>query len=155
MIKAYDQLDTQVKLRLIGNADLKTENPNIEVWGAVPIEELKRQIRNALFCVLPLQQFNYSYGQMTLLQQMAMGKAVIVADVYSIEAYKGEDHFLLYQPENVLQLKRQMERLLNSEELRERIGKTAQKAVEKRYNEKIMAHHIQRVLDQWMKRTYD
>ena len=48
-----------------------------------------------------------------------------------------------------------MERLLNSEELRERIGKTAQKAVEKRYNEKIMAHHIQRVLDQWMKRTYD
>ena len=92
---------------------------------------------------------------MTLLQQMAMGKAVIVADVYSIEAYKGEDHFLLYQPENVLQLKRQMERLLNSEELRERIGKTAQKAVEKRYNEKIMAHHIQRVLDQWMKRTYD
>ena len=32
---------------------------------------------------------------------------------------------------------------------------TAQKAVEKRYNEKIMAHHIQRVLDQWMKRTYD
>jgi glycosyltransferase involved in cell wall biosynthesis len=155
LIKAYDQLDTQVKLRLIGNADLKTENPNIEVWGAVPVEEFKKQIEGALFCILPLQQFNYSYGQMTLLQQMAMGKAVIVADVYSIEAYKGEDHFLLYQPENVLQLKKQMERLLNSEELRERIGKTAQQAVEKRYNEKIMAYHIQRVLDQWMKRTYD
>ena len=155
MIKAYDQLDTQVKLRLIGNADLKTENPNIEVWGAVPVEEFKKQIEGALFCILPLRQFNYSYGQMTLLQQMAMGKAVIVADVYSIEAYKGEDHFLLYQPENVLQLKKQMERLLNSEELRERIGQTAQQAVEKRYNEKIMAHHIQRVLDQWMKRIYD
>lgn len=155
LIKAYDQLDTQVKLRLIGNADLKTENPNIEVWGAVPVEEFKKQIEGALFCILPLQQFNYSYGQMTLLQQMAMGKAVIVADVYSIEAYKGEDHFLLYQPEDVSQLKKQMERLLNSEELREQIGRTAQQAVEKRYNEKIMAHHIQRLLDQWMKRAYD
>ena len=56
LIKAYDQLDTQVKLRLIGNADLKTENPNIEVWGAVPVEEFKRQIEGALFCILPLQQ---------------------------------------------------------------------------------------------------
>lgn len=152
LIQAYDQLETNVKLRLIGNADLKTENPNIEVWGAVPVEELKRQIRNALFCVLPLQQFNYSYGQMTLLQQMAMGKAVIVADVYSIEAYKGENHFLLYSPEESSHLRKQMERLLADTELCSQIGQTAQQAVAQRYNEKIMAQHIQHLLDQWMEK---
>lgn len=150
LIHAYEQIDTDVRLRLIGNEKLQTNHPNIEVLGAVSIENLKEQIRNALFCVLPLQQFNYSYGQMTLLQQMAMGKAVIVADVYSIEAYKGEEHFLLYAPEDANGLKQQMELLLRDELLRDRIGMTAQRAVAQEYNEKVMAKKIQMLLNQWM-----
>lgn len=151
LLRAYEELHTDVKLRLLGNAGIRTRDPRVEILDAVPAAEWKEQIRKALFCVLPLQQFNYSYGQMTLLQQMAMGKAVIVADVYSVEAYRGEDHFLLYTPEDDAHLKRQMERLLRDEELRRRIGRKAQQAVRERYNEKVMARHIQQMLDQWGK----
>lgn len=152
LLRAYGGLHTDVKLRLLGNESIRTGDQGVEILGAVPAAEWKEQIRNALFCVLPLQQFNYSYGQMTLLQQMAMGKAVIVADVYSVEAYQGEDHFLLYTPEDAEHLKQQMERLLRDEELRRRIGQRARQAVEERYHEKVMAHRIQRVLDQWVKK---
>lgn len=45
------------------------------------------QIYNARLCVLPLESFNYSYGQMTFLQQMALGKCVIAANVPSLNGY--------------------------------------------------------------------
>lgn len=151
LIRAYDEVCTDVHLRLIGNGNIQTENPNIEVLDRVSITELKEQIKNAYFCVLPLKSFNYSYGQMTLLQQMAMGKAVIVADVPSISAYVESDSILLYEPENVTMLREQMQRLLNSDELCRKIGNNAEKAVQEKFNEKNMALAIEKMIYDVMK----
>lgn len=146
LIKAYDRLSTDIRLRLIGNRNIKAQNPRIEVIDKVTITELKRQIQGAYFCVLPLQSFHYSYGQMTLLQQMAMGKAVITADVPSIQAYTGENALLLYDPENSSMLCEKMQNLIDDDVLRLRIGENAQLAVKNIFNEKNMALEIESII---------
>ena len=87
LLKAYERVETDVELRLVGKGDLECWDKRVRAISYVPVTELKRQIAGSLFGVLPLWSFNYSYGQMTLLQQMAMGKAVIVADVPSLQDY--------------------------------------------------------------------
>lgn len=146
LIKAYDRLSTDIRLRLIGNRNIKAQNPRIEVIDKVTITELKRQIQGAYFCVLPLQSFQYSYGQMTLLQQMAMGKAVITADVPSIQAYTGENAVLLYEPENSSMLCEKMQNLIDDDVLRLRIGENARLAVKNIFNEKNMALEIENII---------
>lgn len=146
LVKAYDELDTDIPLRLIGNKEFQTDNPKIEVWDKVNIVELKRQIENAFFCVLPLKSFNYSYGQMTLLQQMAMRKAVIVADVPSIAAYRREKNIVLYEPENVKMLKEQMQELVYNREWKEEIERNAERTVKEIFNERNMALEIEKMI---------
>lgn len=150
LIKAYEGVSTDMNLRLIGNGGIKTENPHIEVLDKVSITELKRQIANAGFCVLPLKSFNYSYGQMTLLQQMAMGKAVIAADVPSIKAYIKENAFILYEPQNSRMLGEKMQELSDDPGLCRKIGSVAQQAVTNIFNEKNMALDIERVIGKIM-----
>lgn len=140
----------QVRLRLIGNRSIKTEAEGVEVLDPVSVTELKTQIQNALFCVLPLRQFNYSYGQMTLLQQMAMGKAVIAADVSSIQAYIGEENLLLYAPENTEELTACMRELLLNADKREQMGRRARACVLDTYNERNMAKEIYAAIEEWM-----
>lgn len=158
LLQAYRKLREKrkkaetVRLRLIGNRKIETDMEGVEVWDRVSVTELKKQIQNALFCVLPLQQFNYSYGQMTLLQQMVLGKAVIVADVSSIQAYKGKDNLLLYKPEQIDELAICMEELLLNAEKREKIGSNARESVLKVFNERKMAEEIYGAIMELMER---
>lgn len=146
LIQAYEGLKTEVHLRLVGNGNIRAENPQIEVVARVGITELKKQMENALFCVVPLQSFPYSYGQMTLLQQMALGKAVIVADVPSVEAYLREGALLWYEPENVEMLREKMRRLIDDSQLCRELGREAQYLVKNEFNEKNMAIGIERMI---------
>lgn len=140
LLEAYKLIQTDVKLYMIGNADIECADPRIKVFAKVNIIELIRLISGSLFGILPLKSFNYSYGQMTLQQQMALGKAVIVADVPSIREYvrDGSDA-LLYEPENVAALKKSIESLLEHPERAEQIGKTAACTICEVFNEKNMA----------------
>lgn len=93
--------------------------------------------------MLPLQSFNYSFGQMTLLQQMLLKKAVIAANVPSLRDYvtDGQD-CLLYEPENAEELAEQMERLIKNPKLAEKLGENAMNSVREKWNEKRMAQDI-------------
>lgn len=146
LLKAYDKLDTDIPLRLIGNKEIQTKNSQVEIWDKVNIVELKKQIKNAVFCVLPLKSFHYSYGQMTLLQQMALKKAVVVADVPSIRAYFKNNNMLLYESENVEMLREQMQKLIDRVDLREKIEANAEKTVKEIFNEKNMALEIEKMI---------
>lgn len=151
LIHAYGEIETDIHLRLIGNKNIKTENPQIEVIDKVNIIELKRQIEEAYFCILPLKSFPYSYGQMTLLQQMAMRKAVIVADVPSVNAYLREGVMLWYEPENKEMLKEKMQQLIDSPELCCELGRQAEYSVQAIFNEKNMALEIEKAIEEVMK----
>ena len=135
------------ELRLIGKEGIADGAAGVTALPAVPVRRMKEEIEGALFCVLPLQSFRYSFGQMTLLQQMALGKAVIAANVPSLRDYiqDGQDA-LLYEPENADMLAGQMERLLLEKSLREQIGRRAAQTVQTKWNERHMAEEIQEYL---------
>ena len=147
LIKAYETLDTEVELHLLGNDSWKSDNPKIKILPPVSVTDMKQMIEGSLFGVLPLKWFNYSYGQMTLMQQMALGKAVIVSEVPSVKDYvqDGRDA-LLYPPEDAEVLAEKMKLLLEDDCLRKKLGKEATKTIKERINEKKMASEIEKFI---------
>ena len=138
-------------LRLVGRTDYALPEDvrlpdcaKLEMSGYLSVRELMGEIRRALFCVLPLEHFNYSFGQMTLLQQMALGKAVVAARVPSMLDYvRDGENALFYGAGNPSDLCEKMERLLTDALLREELGKRAALYVKEEYNETVMAHAIE------------
>lgn len=152
LIQAYKLLDTDVKLRLIGRVDERYANiPGVEQTGFVPIRELIAQIRNAAFAVLPLEQFNYSYGQMTLMQQMALGKCVVAARVNSLVDYIKEDTAVLYAPGNVQDLAQKLQTVLDDPQYRDAVAKKGQEYLRQYCCEPIMAGQIEAFLKEYIR----
>ena len=151
LLAAFSQVDTQVHLRLIGNASLTSGDPRVEVLPGVPVRELCRQISGSLFGVLPLESFNYSFGQMTLLQQMLLGKAVIAADVPSLRDYVSDGvTALTYPPKDAAALAGRIRYLLAHPEERERIASAGRESVRTEYSEQIMAERIEEYIHEVM-----
>lgn len=145
LVSAYKKLDTDVPLRLIGHVEEAFQgSPGVEQIPFIPIKDLMNQIYNARFCVLPLESFNYSYGQMTLMQQMALGKCVLAARVPSLVDYiEDKENAVFYEPCDVEGLKEKIQLLLDHEELVKQIGNNAPVYLKNKCNEKIMAREIE------------
>jgi glycosyltransferase involved in cell wall biosynthesis len=155
LIEAYKLLHADIKLRLVGHIDERYASiPGVEQVAFIPINVLIEQIYNSLFGVLPLQSFNYSYGQMTLMQQMALEKCVIAAKVPSLIDYVENDvTAVLYEPQNSMELAAKMREILDNKEKREKIGKQGRKFLENKCNEKTMAKSIEQVIIKLMRNT--
>lgn len=158
LLKAYIRLAREYDgakvpaLKLIGKPDYSLpegmslpDNAELKMVPYIPVKQLMEEIRKALFCVLPLQDFNYSFGQMTLLQQMALGKAVITARVPSMLDYVQDGkNALFYEAENAADLSSKMIYLLEDEAGRCQIGKHAAVYVKEEHNEKVMSCQIEK-----------
>jgi glycosyltransferase involved in cell wall biosynthesis len=146
LVSAYQKLDTDIALRLVGKVDPAFEGiPGVEQIPFIPIKELIQQIFNAKFCVLPLESFNYSYGQMTLMQQMALGKCVVAAKVPSLVDYITDgDTAVMYEPKNADDLANELQTLLADPALCDRIAAAGKLELEQNCNEKIMAKVIEK-----------
>ena len=105
LLEAYDKAKIKEELYLIGNPNIKSENPKVKVLPFIPIEKLMTYIVNSRFSVIPLDDFNYSFAQLTLLQQMALGVPILAADVPAIRDYakesKGVESYIPYSVENL------------------------------------------------------
>lgn len=144
LVQAYKTLDTDVKLRIVGRVEERYIGINgVEQIPYVPIKELMNQIYNSAFAVLPLEQFNYSYGQMTLMQQMALGKCVVAARVPSLVDYIDKNTAVLYEPCNVEDLAAKMDKVLKDKEFRDTIARNGQKYLREHCCEPIMAKEIE------------
>lgn len=145
LVKAYQKLDTDIALRLVGHVNEQYRNvPGVEQIPFIPIDELTGQIYNACFCILPLESFNYSYGQMTLMQQMALGKCCLAARVPSLVDYIEDGKTaVMYEPKNIGELADKMQELLANRESRERIAAAGKKHLHDCINEKTMAVEIE------------
>lgn len=145
LVKAYRQLNTDLTLRLVGHVcDGYRDVPGVEQIPFVPIKELIGQIYNAAFCALPLESFNYSYGQMTLMQQMALGKCVVAAKVPSLVDYVEDGKTaVLYEPCNAADLADKLEKLSKDETLRMDIAETGKRFLREKCCEPIMAEEIE------------
>lgn len=149
LIEAWKQVRMKnVKLRLIGIDDIKhfyrgKLPANIEVHGNMNIDTLKQYIARALCVVIPLPVFNYSYGQMSLLQSMSMGKAVIVTRTPSTVDYVADgDNALFVEPCNIEDLAAKILMLHSNPDYGLRLGSNARNTVVGKFSEEIMSHRL-------------
>ncbi len=68
-------------------ASLVKPDQKVEISTAVPIEKLRELYRNATLMVIPLHDMRVSLGQTVLLENMAMGKIVLISDTSSVRDY--------------------------------------------------------------------
>ena len=143
LLEAFKLVKKDIKLRIIGNKNIETDDSRVEIVGPVEKRELNLQIQKAKFCILPLENKNFSFGQMTLLQQMYFGKAVITAKVPSMIDYvKDNETAILYESRNVQDLKNKIEILLDDKKLTLKISELSKQSVIQNYNEEKMANEI-------------
>lgn len=145
LIKAYKLLNTDLELRIIGHTDEKYNGiKGVRQIPFIPVTDMINQIYNARLCVLPLEAFNYSYGQMTFLQQMALGKCVIAADVPSLKGYaEDKKTAVFYEAKNENSLADAVNFVLDNPDKEEEIISNARDYLKNECNEKIMAEQIE------------
>lgn len=150
---AFNKIDTDYKLRLIGGFDEQLECvKGIEQYPYMPIDELIEQIEGAYFCVLPINDVKFSFGQMRFLQQQCMGKCVLAARARSILDYAiDEKEAIFYDPGNISDCYRKMSRLLSAPYEVEMIGKNAKINAYSKFNEKNMGLAIEETFKKIMK----
>lgn len=100
LLEAYEKAEIKEDLYLIGNPNIKSKNYKVKVLAFIPIEELMTYIVNSKYSVIPINNFNYSFAQLILLQQMALGVLILVFDVSAIKDYasesKGVESYISY-----------------------------------------------------------
>jgi len=145
LIRAYSMLDKKIrreyKLVMVGfgpeKNNLEKLAIELEIKDKVEFipwlhpEAFIKKISNCSVFVLPSL---YECMPVTLLEAMASGKPVIVSDIPGpqdiiTQGYNG----FLFEKENVDELKKYLELLLTSSELRKKIGENARKTVEDKY----------------------
>ena len=156
LVKAYQMIDTDLKLRIVGKVNSEYENINgIEQISYIPVKEMINQIYNAKLCVLPLVSRNFSYGQMTFLQQMALGKCVISAKVPSLEGYaENMKTAVFYEPKDIQSCANAIKTVLNDSALENSIITNAKEYLQKECNEKVMAQEIEAFYNKIIKKDY-
>jgi glycosyltransferase involved in cell wall biosynthesis len=144
LIEAWKSIRKKnVRLRIIGVDRIPgvTSVPeNVEILGRVPIPILIENILKARFVVIPLPYLKYSYGQMSFLQSMALGKSCIVTKTPSSQDYlKHNENALLVRPYDQNDLAEKITLLLEDEHMNDRIALNARGTIESTCNERHMA----------------
>ena len=149
LIKAWKSIKSETRLKIIGikslrHAGIDDKLPqNVDLLPYVPISELKKLIGGAKFVVLPLPYFKYAYGQKTLLEAMAMGKAVIVTKTPSTEDYVIDQKTGMFVKHNdVNDMQSKLRALLNNQILADRMGKEAFDIASTQLTAEIMSKRI-------------
>lgn len=145
VVKAYKESKIDLDLHLIGGKEERFENiSGVVQIPYLPINDFIEQVHGAEFCVLPLEPVPFSFGQMRLLQQMALKKCVIVSNAPSILDYV-EDGITakVYKTHHQEELKRIMRWAVEKERGRENIANNAYNFVKDECNEEKMASNIE------------
>lgn len=109
-------------------------------------------IVNSRFSVIPFDDFNYSFAQLTLLKQMALGVPILAADVPAIREYANESSGVKsYIPYNADSLSENLQYM--SEISSDKLGQMGQDniaAVKSTLSEQDMAKKIETICDFWV-----
>ncbi len=129
-------------LKIIGYTNISTSSSkNIQLLPKIPITKLKEYIHDSTFIILPIENEQYSVGQMTLTQCMAMGKSIIVNNVPGIKDYLG-NNCLIVEYKNETEIIEKVNCLLNNRSLIQDLSHKARLSIVEKYNEKKMAEYI-------------
>ena len=134
------------KLVVVGAGALKEKYPDgdIEFLDPMPLKDLVTLSRESAFIVVPLPEYLYSYGQMSFLQSMALGKALIVTETTSSADYISDAPGVeRVQPYDVGDMKAALQRMMASDfaTLQQR-GLANREFVTSHFSERQMAERI-------------
>lgn len=149
VVKAYKESKPDMDLHLIGGKDDRFENiDGVIQIPYLPINDFIEQVQGAEFCVLPLEPVPFSFGQMRLLQQMALGKCVIVSDAPSILDYVENNRTaIVYESHNAAELKKKEDIIRCDTKKKKAIEEAAYEFVKQDCNEKNMAIKIEKYFE--------
>jgi glycosyltransferase involved in cell wall biosynthesis len=146
LIDAYRKSNINTKLIIITSELIKNiKDLNISIINAVDINTLRQMIDDAKYVVIPLVKKKYSHGQMSVLQSMAMGKAVITTNIGAINDYVEHGfNAHLYELGDVHDLTKAMCTLEENYEYIKKLETNAYKTVREKYTEEHMSKEIER-----------
>lgn len=145
VVKAYKESKPDMDLHLIGGKEEQFESiDGVIQIPYLPVNDFIEQVRGAEFCVLPLEPMPFSFGQMRLLQQMALRKCVIVSDAPSILDYVENNHTaVIYKSFDLNDLINKMSLVNSNDKLKDQISESAFEYVKMCCNEQNMAKDIE------------
>lgn len=145
LIKAYSMLSSELQNRFgLAISGFGQEKENLEALVSklgiknkitflpwLSNSDFIKKIASSSVYVMPSL---YEGLPVALLEAMALGKPVVASDISGIQEVitHGKDGFL-FETGNVSELKKYLELLLESSELRREIGKNARKTIEEKY----------------------
>ena len=138
-------------LKIVGDESLApqySDCKNIQFSKKIPIAELMSITLNCTAVIVPLPEYLYSYGQMTILQSMAMAKPMIVTRTTSTTDYISQaPGVLAVEPDDVTSMSQALEKMchLGNEELKA-MGAMNQAYVQSHFNEQLMAKKIEEII---------
>jgi glycosyltransferase involved in cell wall biosynthesis len=143
LLDAWQDIDTSTRLYILGDTSIIGRD-NIVSLPKSSVSVLKQYIAGSLFVVIPLPVFNYSYGQMSFLQSMAMGKPVIVTKTPgSIDYLQNAQGAFLVNPYDKADMKDKIEYLLAHKEQLSDLGNKAWNDIKNcHFDEQTMADKI-------------
>ena len=155
LITAVSELQ-QVLLKVAGDGELRRELEtmciengfsNIEFLGRLEKSAVKDVVQKCAFVVVPSEWYeNYPFS---IMEVMAMGKAVLASDVGGIpELVKENVTGMLFKPGNITELKQKLILMLKSKELCNTLGANARALVESVNNKKIHFEEIMKIYSQ-------
>ncbi|MGA2906131.1 MAG: glycosyltransferase family 4 protein [Terracidiphilus sp.] len=150
LLEAYSALRTKTRLVLLGMP--QPHDPLPQGVMAVPrvnIAEMRQWIARSRFVVLPIPDTPYSVGQQTLLQSMALGKAVVASDIPALRDYAADAMTAcFYRPGDAGELTERMAYLLERPDVADDIGRCARQHVINEFSESLMASRIMEFVSQ-------
>ena len=133
------------RLLIIGDTSLSgsyAHCPGIEFKPAQTLPQLRQAIAASAAVALILPDYPYSYGQMSVLQSMAMGKPLIVSDTASTHDYVSDAPGVMLVPVgDVDAVRRALEQMIHCDDSTRRDKGMANR-------DYVVAHHSQRAMAQ-------
>jgi len=148
LLEAWKKCDSDVELKIIGYTQ-EIQQSRVIFVPSVSLAQLMDEIASSMFIVIPLPVFNYSYGQMSFLQSMSMGKVVIVTKTPGSSDYllDGEGAFYV-PPYDPNLLGERIFGLLNNEEELKKQSSAARTFIESHRTERQMAEKIEEFINE-------
>lgn len=142
LVEAWKKID--FPLRIIGNPGVDTAGlSRIRPMAGMSILELRDQIHDSRFVVLPVEESPYSVGQMTFAQCMAMGKPIVVTDVPGLADYAVDGlNCLKVGPRMPGDIVEKVGRIINDSGLAKSLSSNARKYAVEQLSEARMARGI-------------
>lgn len=155
LLKAID--GTGIRLVIVAsspwsrfNLEVK-EKPNITIVSKIPYTELRDLYNRARLVLVPLFENNYGAGLNTLLEAMATAKPLIITRTTGIENYvKDAETGIFSSPENSVELRDHILRLMGDSRERKRLGSNARQVIESQMNIDLYVEKIVEIVNKYI-----